>query len=98
MKKKQIIEAVKSKTRVGEKTITRIYNNLTSKNRMTSNAMVDVFDGKYSKSTIERIQRALIENGAVVVCERIEKKRKRSVFDTGITWGKFNCLPNGELI
>ena len=98
--KEKIVRAAKERTKIKLSAINKIYDNLTSKNRLTANAMTLVFDNEYSKSDIERVQRYLIQAGAKVVCNKPvrNRKTKTSFFDSGITWGEFNCLPNGELI
>lgn len=98
MNKDKIIRKAKERTKVRYKTVAIIYDNLTSKNRLTATAMSAVLNDEFSKTTIERIQRYLVDAGAVISCDRPCRKQKSSFFDTGITWSKFNCLPNGELI
>ena len=103
MNKEKIVSAAKERTKMPKKLINIIYDNLTRPNRIGSKSLQKMDDFKkrgVEFGAINRVEVYLIEAGAVA-CKIVKKKKKPrnvSPFDLGITWGKFNCLPNGELI
>lgn len=103
MNREKIITTVKGRTKTSKKLIGIIYDNLISPNRLGSKSLQNIGDFKKQGvdfGAINRIEDYLVEAGAVAakITKKQCKQRNVSAFDLGITWGKFNCLPNGELI
>jgi hypothetical protein len=98
MSKEKIVRLAKERTRTNEKSIRIIYDNLVSKNRVSIGTL-SRFNNGMCRRNIGRVEKILIECGAQVIRDCGETVgTKAAIGDLGITWGFFNCLPNGELI
>ncbi len=99
MSKQQIITKVKHRTAMKEIHLKKIYENLVSEKRVSAGAMRSALFEQYSEKMIQKAQNLMTEYGAEKsnVDFKRNVKGKLCVFD-GITWGAFNCLPDGTKI